>query len=273
MLVDETVGADDLSSGDITPPLVQKVRQGGYDGRGVQILREQAELAQLWPVPSVIEPALNDVTEVAVVVARDAAGDISAYPPVTMVFDPALNSVSTVTSPGELDADVQARCHTIACDAVTALDTVGVFAVELFLTDEDEIYINEISPRVHNSGHLTIDAFEHDQFEQHMRAISGRPLAPLLPRAPAAVMLNLLYDDSQAGAHTGPPYTMALDDGEHTTLHWYGKPEARPGRKMGHITALGMTTDIALGRARDGLAHLRSKQFRPLVESQQAAVS
>ena len=118
--------------------------------------------------------------------------------------------------------------------AVTALEAVGVFAVELFLSGRGELFINEISPRVHNSGHLTIDAFEHDQFEQHLRAITGRPLAPTVPRAPAAVMLNLLYENTLAGAHTGVPYTLALDAGEHTTLHWYGK-DVRPGRKLGHV--------------------------------------
>ena len=271
LLVDDTVTPGELESGDISPPLVQKARQGGYDGKGVQILREKAQLSQLWPVPSVIEPALHNAIEVAVVVARDSTGNISAYPPVTMIFDPGLNAVSTVTSPGELDPGVQERCHRIARDAVTALGAVGVFAVELFLSEQGELYINEISPRVHNSGHLTIDAFKHDQFEQHIRAITGRPLAPMSSHAPAAVMLNLLYDDSQAAAHTGAPYAVALDKQEHTTLHWYGKPDARPGRKMGHITALGMTPEIALERAREGLAHLGSKDFHPPVEAKQAA--
>ena len=273
VLADETVTAGELQNGEITTPLVQKARQGGYDGKGVQILREQDDLSKLWPVPSVIEPALHNAIEVAVVVVRDTCGNIDAYPPVTMLFDPALNAVSTVTSPGELDSGTQERCHTIACDAVTALGAVGVFAVELFLTEQGELYINEISPRVHNSGHLTIDAFEHDQFEQHIRAITGHPLAPISPQAPAAVMLNLLYDDSQAAAHTGAPYAVALDEQEHTTLHWYGKPDARPGRKMGHITALGRSPEIALERARDGLAYLGSTDFHPPVEAKQAAAS
>jgi 5-(carboxyamino)imidazole ribonucleotide synthase len=206
-------------------------------------------------------------------VARDVAGNLSAYPPVTMVFDPDLNAVSTVISPGALEPAIQASCTTIACDAVAALGAVGVFAVELFLSEQGELYINEISPRVHNSGHLTIDAFKHDQFEQHIRAISGRPLAPTLPRAPAAVMLNLLYEDSMAAAHTGIPYTMALDARDHTTLHWYGKPEARSGRKMGHITALGISPAIALERAYAGLARIRSADFHPPVDARQAAAS
>jgi 5-(carboxyamino)imidazole ribonucleotide synthase len=270
-LTDAGTTSDDIDAGEIATPLVQKARQGGYDGKGVQILRAKADLAQLWPVPSVIEPALHNAVEVAVVVARDASGNLSAYPPVTMVFDPGLNAVSTVTSPGALEPDVQEACSTIACDAITALDAVGVFAVELFLTELGELYINEISPRVHNSGHLTIDAFKHDQFEQHMRAITGRPLAPVVPCAPAAVMLNLLYEDSLAPAHTGAAYNTALDSQDRTILHWYGKPEARPGRKMGHITALGMSPETALEHAHEGLVRLRSGDFHPPADAQRAA--
>jgi len=270
-LIDAKTQADSGGVGGIDLPLVQKARQGGYDGKGVQILRTAEELEELWPVPSVIEPALHNCVEVAVVVARDVDGMISAYPPVTMEFDPQLNAVSTVISPGLLAPEVQKSCRTIASEAVNALGSVGVFAVELFLTQDGELYINEISPRVHNSGHLTIDGFAHDQFEQHMRAVSGHPVAAIESRAPAAVMLNLLYDDSMVAAHTGAPYALALD--EHVTLHWYGKPEARPGRKMGHINALGDSTEAALERARAGLAKIQSGDLNPPKAETQAVAS
>lgn len=273
LLIDHDTGADAIAHSGFSAPLVQKARQGGYDGKGVQILRDPSELDRLWPTPSLIEPALEACIEVGVVVARDAAGRLGAYPPVTMQFDPDLNAVSTVTSPGALATGLQERCRSIACAAVTALGTAGVFAVELFLTERGDVFINEISPRVHNSGHLTIDGFKHDQFEQHIRAVTGRELAPVVPRAPAAVMLNLLYTARMANAHTGAPYTMALDARGLTRLHWYGKREARPGRKMGHITALGTSPAVALERAHAGLAHLRGNGFRPPLGEQQAAAS
>ena len=272
-LTDADTLADEDGVGGISLPLVQKARQGGYDGKGVQILRSAEQLEQLWPVPSVIEPALQDCVEVAVVVARDSSGEISAFPPVTMEFDPQLNAVSTVVSPGLLEESVQQSCMTIARNAVQDLGSVGVFAVELFVTQDNDVFINEVSPRVHNSGHLTIDGFEHDQFEQHMRAVSGRSVAPTLSRAPSAVMLNLLYDDSMIAAHTGAPYAMSLDEHEHTTLHWYGKPEARPGRKMGHITALGNSTEVALERARAGLARIQAGDLDPPESEKQAVAS
>jgi 5-(carboxyamino)imidazole ribonucleotide synthase len=263
----------DLDGEAIQPPLVQKARRGGYDGKGVQILRTPSELAGLWPVASVFEPALENCVEVAVVVARGASGELAAYPPVTMHFDPELNAVSTVTSPGALESDMQERCHSVACEAVAALGAVGVFAVELFVSTQGELFINEISPRVHNSGHLTIEGFLHDQFEQHIRAITGQPLAPVEPLAGAAVMLNLLYEDSMAAAHTGAPYAMPLDTAGHTVIHWYGKHEARPGRKMGHITAIGDSPAAALELASAGLATLRSGKLHPPASKQQPEAS
>ncbi|MCB1842532.1 MAG: ATP-grasp domain-containing protein [Halioglobus sp.] len=267
-LTDADTAADELRAGAIQPPLVQKTRQGGYDGKGVQILLEDADLAKLWPVPGLIEPALIGCTEVAVVVARDTLGTTLAYPPVSMAFDDRLNAVSTVTYPAEVAPDIRAACTGIAERAVNALAAAGVFAVELFVTASGDIFINEISPRVHNAGHLTLTAFEHDQFEQHVRAVMGLPLAPIKPLAPAAVMLNLLYDDSMAPAHTGEPYNMELEP--QVMLHWYGKQEARDGRKMGHITALGDSPTAALALAHAGLARIRSGELRPARLREQA---
>lgn len=263
LMVDEGLTPESVQAAGFCAPLVQKTRRGGYDGKGVQILSRPDDLEKLWPVASVIEPALEACTEVAVVVARGVAGEICAYPPVTMVFDPALNAVSTVISPGELSPAQRERCSEIAVRAVAALKSVGVFAVELFVSREGEIYINEISPRVHNSGHLTMEGFACDQFEQHIRAVTGRDIAPIEARAPAAVMLNLLYEDSLIRAHSGAPYSLLLENPGEITVHWYGKKEARIGRKMGHINALGDTTEQALARSQQGLAGLRSDTFQP----------
>ncbi|MGA0343113.1 MAG: 5-(carboxyamino)imidazole ribonucleotide synthase [Arenicellales bacterium] len=263
MLVDENVEQSQLEKSGFNAPLVQKTRRGGYDGKGVQILLKPDSLSGLWPVASVIEPALEGCTEAAVVVARAQSGETSAYPPVTMLFDPGLNAVSTVISPGALSEARRKECLDVALRAVEALSAVGVFAVELFISTTGEIFINEISPRVHNSGHLTMEGFACDQFEQHLRAISGRPVASIEAQAPVAVMLNLLYEDRLASAHTGAPYTTRLQAPGEVTVHWYGKKEARAGRKMGHVNALGETVAEALGHAQSGLRKLQSDTFQP----------
>ncbi|GHD25124.1 5-(carboxyamino)imidazole ribonucleotide synthase [Halioglobus pacificus] len=263
MLEAGTTLDDLLARPGVAIPFVQKARQGGYDGKGVQIIHNEEEAKNLWPVPSIVEPALIDCVEASVVVVRGTAGDMAAYPAVTMAFEPSLNAVATVISPGEISDTIAAACRELACRAVDALGSAGVFAVELFCTETGEVFINEISPRVHNSGHLTMDGFEHDQFEQHLLAITGRPLAPVTPTAPATVMLNLLYRDDQAPAHTGYVYSAALNDVGSAALHWYGKKDAKPGRKMGHINATGPKTSTALTNAQAALQHVRDGAFSP----------
>ncbi len=273
ILTDETTSATDLLSGPLSLPLVQKARTGGYDGKGVQILTEAADLAALWPIPGLVEPMLDNCTEVAVVVASDGRGALRAYPPVHMAFDPALNAVRTVATPATIEPRIQLSCDTIARDAVQRLGSAGVFAVELFVTAEGEVFINELSPRVHNSGHLTLDAFKCDQFEQHLRAVVGLPLGQIVARAPAAAMLNLLYDDSMAPALAPYPYTRQLDAHGRTFLHWYGKRAPKPGRKMGHITSLAMSAEAALVQAENGLAKVQAGDLGNEHDGPRAAAS
>ena len=272
-LTDAGTTAASLLDGPIVPPLVQKVRRGGYDGQGVQILRTADDLAALWPVAGLVEPALDDMLEIAVLVVSDGAGELRTYPPVGMEFDARWNAVSLVVLPVALDGTMAARCEEVARDAIGALGAAGVFAVELFVTPEQAIYINEISPRVHNSGHLTLEAFEVGQFEQHVRAVMGLPLGPVNPRARAAVMLNLLYEDSMSGALGIGPRIVDLDDRGHTRLYWYGKAAARPGRKMGHITAIDATFDAARQRAQSALAGFDWNDPGPLEGPCQALAS
>lgn len=273
VLAEPDIDAAALRAGPVTPPLVQKARRGGYDGKGVQILRGDADLARLWPVPSVVEVAVEGCREVGVVIARDGAGELRAYPPVEMDFDPEWNSVYHVATPVALPPDIAARCASVARDAVDALGSRGIFAVELFVTDDQQVFINEISPRVHNSGHLTIEAYGCDQFEQHVRAVIGLPLAAVTPRAPAAVMLNLLYEDDMAPAAAPRPYSAVLAEKPLTVLHWYGKTELRRGRKMGHITALGDTVAAATASAEDGLTRLRRGQLGQIITYSRAGES
>lgn len=257
MLAPSNTRPEQILGGPLPLPLVQKARRGGYDGQGVQRLAGARELKKLWPVPSILEVALEKPTEVAVVTVRDAGGDIVVYPAVSMAFDDHFNAVNEVCSPARIDETLRRRCESLARQAATRMHGAGVFAVELFITDDNAIYINEISPRVHNSGHLTMEAFRHCQFEQHVRAVMGMPLAPIVPRAPAAVMLNLLHNARRPlGVSAPEPVDEWLDCHRNTRLHWYGKPANRAGRKLGHITATAVSPSLARDRARQGLRAL-----------------
>ena len=217
-------------------PCVQKAQRGGYDGQGVQIIRGPEDLERLWQTPSVIEPCLTDMTEIAVIVARRADGETRCYPPVAMEFSAELNVLTTLTAPAALPAAVGREAQRLARAVVEQLEGVGIFAIEMFLTADDRLLINEISPRVHNAGHHTLEANPTSQFEQHLRAITNRPLGPVGPARIAATR-NLLYStELDALCNYGPGLLPKSVPGVHTW--WYGKREARPGRKMGHMTAL-----------------------------------
>lgn len=223
-------------------PLVQKARRGGYDGRGVQILRDEASLAELWPTPSLVEEFVTDARELAVVAARGRSGEIVAYEPVEIFFHPEHNVLETVEAPASLPASLRDQAIEIASATLTALGGVGLFALELFLAD-GQLLINEISPRVHNAGHHTLESTVTSQFEQHLRAVCGLPLGAPTQARPA-VMRNLLWQhDARRLDGTELDDVATCRD---ASLYWYGKQDARPWRKMGHITALGESTASAL---------------------------
>lgn len=237
-----------------TLPLVQKSCRGGYDGKGVQMIRSPGDLEKLWPVPSVLEPLLEKCREAAVIVARGSDGEIASYPVVSMEFDARFNAVASVTSPAVIPVELQETCEAVARRAVARLGAVGVFAVEFFIDEEARVYINEISPRVHNSGHLTMEAFASSQFEQHVRAVMGLPLAPVSRRSSAAVMLNILFDLTWENRCKTPQGKLQVEAGPDTRLHWYGKSRGTEGRKMGHVTALGPSASHAAAKARRALS-------------------
>jgi 5-(carboxyamino)imidazole ribonucleotide synthase len=239
--------------GDIDYPVVQKTRRGGYDGRGVAVLRSASDEA----LPGeVFHETLVDVEmELAVLVAREIDGSLSSYAPVEMFFDPRLNICTRCIQPARAAPDVLERAGVVARQAVSVIGGAGITAVELFLSRSGEILVNELAPRPHNSGHLTIEGSETSQFEQHLRCIVGLPPGDLSPRSPA-VMINLLGAEGAGGQ----PVLDGLDemlslDGVH--LHWYGKREVRPGRKMGHVTCVGRTLEEALDRADRAEASIR----------------
>lgn len=228
-------------------PVVQKARCGGYDGRGVQILRSVEAGQSLWDVPSIVEPFLPGCREIAVITVRAQNGDIQTYPPVSMEFNSLLNSVHTVSVPAAISPALAAAAAALAERVVILLSGVGAFAVEMFVTPAGELLINEISPRVHNSGHLTLDAFNVSQFEQHVRAVTGMPLLPIELESPAA-MMNILYDEEMRDLCPGTP---RVDGGAepHSRVYWYGKRPGSMGRKMGHINVLADTAAEAVARA------------------------
>ena len=217
-------------------PLVQKARRGGYDGRGVQVMREAADFARHLPVPSLLERFVPARMELAVMVARGLDGGIVAYPPVEMCMRPAENILDILLAPARIDAATAAAARQLAVDTVEALAGVGIFGIEMFLTELGELLVNEVAPRTHNSGHYTIEACVTDQFEQHLRAIAGLPLGVTDLMRPAA-MLNLLGEPGFRGRPVigGLRAALAIPG---VSVHLYGKAETRAHRKMGHVTVV-----------------------------------
>ena len=229
-------GKDDIDTSPPALPFVQKSRTGGYDGRGVIVIRKREDLSTLLECPSLIEEYVDFQKELAVIVARSAAGEICSYPVVEMVFDPASNICTEVVAPAEIDGSAARRAGEIAEQAVQTLGGTGVFGVELFLTTDGTVYINEVAPRPHNSGHYSIEACYTSQFEQHIRAVSGLPLGSPKLLHPA-VMVNLLGAAGSSGParYTGLEEALTLPG---CSLHLYGKAESRSNRKMGHATCI-----------------------------------
>ena len=227
-------------------PLMLKARRDGYDGRGNTVVAEpsQAERACArlgWPARALYAEAFIDFNrELACMVVRGLDGEIVEYPVVETVQDPDLHICREVLAPAGVPDHVSVQAAEIARGAIEAVDAIGAMGVELFLLRDGQVVVNELAPRPHNSGHYTIEACWTSQFENHVRAVLGLPLGDSGMRAPAAAMVNLLGRSSE-------PVTMpntALQV-PHTFVHLYGKADNRPGRKMGHVTALATTPEEA----------------------------
>ncbi len=246
LVIDEVPADPAELLGEFPFPFVQKTQTGGYDGYGVQKITHDSQLKNFWQAPSLLEPLIDLETEIAVVVARGVDGATRVFAPVRMEADPDLNVMDVVVVPAGLPDEVLASAERIATDVVAKLDGVGVFAVEMFLTPDGELLVNEIAPRVHNTGHHTLVACRTSQFEQHMRAVAGLPLGdPAMTHA--AVLRNLLYTDKLAPLMGQPPGQ--IDTGDPCVkIYWYGKIAAKPFRKMGHITGYDMSPDEAHSR-------------------------
>ncbi len=241
-------------------PLMLKARRDGYDGRGNIVVgaaaqAEAAFVALGWPRRALfVEAFVNFERELASLVVRDQAGQIAQYPVVETRQDPTLHICREVLAPADLPSDIAAQAAMIARDAVAAVGGVGAFGVELFLLPDRHVCINELAPRPHNSAHYTIEACWSSQFDNHVRAVLGLPLGDPGLRAPAAAMVNLLgthsrkMPDEDLAAALAEPRAFA---------HLYGKADNRPGRKMGHVTALGATPNEAVLIARSAARNVR----------------
>lgn len=217
-------------------PAVNKLGKEGYDGRGVQILRSEADLEQAFDAPGLLEKLIDFDKEIAVTVARNAKGDLIAYPAVECAFHPTANLVEFLFAPAEITPEVEAKAQEIAKEVILKLDMVGILAVELFVTKSGEVLVNEIAPRPHNSGHHTIEANFTSQFEQHLRAVMNWPLGNPDLRCPAA-MINLLGEDGFSGPAVVEGQEEAMAE-KGVYIHLYGKKLTKPFRKMGHVTIL-----------------------------------
>jgi 5-(carboxyamino)imidazole ribonucleotide synthase len=240
----------------IPVPLVQKAQQGGYDGYGVQVIDNAGALDRLWAVPSIFEPFLAGVRELAVVAVRSASGEIEIYEPVELEFDTVKNILDAAIAPALISPELRDESMRLGSAVVEKLGGVGVFAIEMFLTADSRLLINEVSPRVHNSGHHTLDSCATSQFEQHVRAVAGLPLGSTRQIAPA-VMKNILYTEQWEHLCALPPGVLPTRQSG-VTFYWYGKIAPRPGRKMGHVTCTGASRADAEQQISLGLTELQS---------------
>ena len=229
--------------------MVWKVATGGYDGRGVQILKDSSDIKDLPDAACLIEDKVNFTHELSVIVARNASGESKSYPVVEMEFHPTANQVEYVITPARVSSTVHQNAKQLAQQVADEMGIVGLLAVELFLTESGELLINEVAPRPHNSGHVSIEANYTNQFEQYLRAILNLPLGSTKQKT-AAVMVNLVG----AEGFTGNPIYKNIDqllkmDG--VTPHIYGKKQTRPFRKMGHINIIDTDVNVARKKAEE----------------------
>ena len=234
-----TIAKDELEF-----PFVWKCAQFGYDGNGVKICRSAIDLVNLPDVECIAEEMVPFKNELAVIVARSVSGEVKTYPVVEMEFHPEANQVEYVICPARIDEKVAQKATEIALQVSKAFNHVGLLAVEMFQTEDDEILVNEVAPRPHNSGHYSIEASYTSQFENHLRAILNLPLGNTDSKV-AGIMVNLVGSEGYSGqvVYKNIEKIMAIDG---VTPHIYGKRETRPFRKMGHVTIV--NEDMAAAR-------------------------
>ncbi len=230
-------------------PAFNKLGKGGYDGGGVVRLDSEADLKVAFEAPSLLEKLVDFDKEISVIVARNADGQVRAFPAVEMVADPRYNLVDYLISPADIAPKVEKKAEEIAVQVIEAFQMEGLLAVELFVTKDGEVLVNEVAPRPHNSGHQTINGNYVSQYEQMLRAILNLPLGATDLKSPSA-MVNLLG----AEGYTGPVVYQGVEEAlkiDGVNLFLYGKTVTKPSRKMGHITIIDEEVDKLIDKVNE----------------------
>ncbi len=246
---DENAIREAVKKQQIKLPFVQKTREAGYDGKGVSVIKTLSDLEhKLLSGASLVEDLVEIEKELAVVVARNERGEISVYDVVEMEFNPVANLVEYLFAPADINRLLAAEAEILAIKTIEAFGLCGLLAVEMFLTKDNQLLINEVAPRPHNSGHHTIDACQTSQFQQHLRAVLNLPLGSSKTTTPS-VMLNLLGEEGYSGIvhYEGIEKCLAM---EGVFIHLYGKKTTKPFRKMGHVTVTADTMAEAKKKAK-----------------------
>jgi 5-(carboxyamino)imidazole ribonucleotide synthase len=217
-------------------PAVHKIGEGGYDGRGVQVLKDESAIDKGFDTPSVLEKMVNIQQEIAVIVAMNDKNETAVYPATEMVVDPELNLLDYQTSPAELLPEVLEEAKSIALQLVKSLNSSGLFAIEMFVDENKKVLVNETAPRVHNSGHHTIEANYCSQYDMLWRIMLGYPLGNTEAILPSSIV-NLIGEEGYSGAakYKGLNEVLSMNN---VFVHLYGKTQTKPGRKMGHVTVM-----------------------------------
>lgn len=229
-------------------PAVNKLGKEGYDGRGVQMIRTRQDLSKAFDKPGLLEDLVDFEKELSVVVARNEQGETNCFPVVELSYHPEQNLVEFLFAPAAISKETEQKAYDLAVDVIEKLDMVGLLAVEMFLTKDGDILVNEVAPRTHNSGHHTIEANKTSQFEQHLRSVMNMPLGSTELVSPAA-MVNLLGEDGFTGdaKYEGMEECMRMDG---VYIHLYGKKLTKPFRKMGHVTITDQDIESLKSKAR-----------------------
>jgi 5-(carboxyamino)imidazole ribonucleotide synthase len=236
-----------VAKGKLQFPFVQKLRKGGYDGRGVAIIRTERDMKFLLEGSSVVEYLIEVEKEISVIAARNKKGEIKCFPVVEMEFNEKANLVEKLICPSSVTDEVNSEAINLATRVISSLDLCGLLAVEMFVDRQNKVWVNESAPRPHNSGHHTIESVITSQFEQMLRAIFNFSLGSTHLKLPA-VMINLLGEPNYEGAvkYEGLSECMGIDG---VKIHLYGKKKTKPFRKMGHVTVLAPTIEEAKEKA------------------------
>lgn len=236
-----------VSAGRIAFPFVQKLRKGGYDGKGVAVVKTENDFSLLMAQPSVVEELIRIEKEISVIAARNNKGEIKCFPLVEMEFNEHANLMEKLICPASVNEEIRSKAVELATKVISKFNLCGILAVEMFVDTHQRIWINEIAPRPHNSGHHTIESVITSQYEQLLRAIFNFPLGSTQLKLPA-VMINLLGEADYEGEvkYEGLTECMQIDG---VKIHLYGKKKTKPFRKMGHVTVLAATVEEAKANA------------------------